>query len=203
MPTSEQTSKLTAALCKAQGMMRPAVFDKINPHFKNKYASLASIFDSVRLPFATAGLSFTQSLERFHDDGGSFPCLVTRLHFEEEWISSVYPLPNGGVKPQDFGSALTYARRYSLSALCGIAADEDDDASAASKPTVAVPTITEAQAEELLAAIDNNGVPGDLFKTKWLDSLGITSVHQLPANEYAGAIKACKDWGAKQRKAKP
>jgi len=59
--------------------------------------------------------------------------LHTRLlHTSGQWIASEHPLPMSG-RPQEIGSALTYARRYSLSALIGIAADEDDDANAAEK----------------------------------------------------------------------
>ncbi len=121
---SDQTNDLAKALSKAQGEMKAAVYNKINPHFKNKYADMAAVIDAIRKPFADNGLAWTQAIER--NELGMF--LVTRLHFGEQWISSNHPLPNGGVTPQAFGSALTYARRYSLSALCGIAADEDDDA---------------------------------------------------------------------------
>jgi hypothetical protein len=71
------------------------------------------------------GLAFVQTIS----DG----VLHTRLlHTSGQWIASEHPLPMSG-KPQEIGSALTYARRYSLSALLGIAADEDDDANAASR----------------------------------------------------------------------
>ncbi len=130
---SDQTQDLTKALAKAQGEMKAAVYNKINPHFKNKYADMAAVIDAIRKPFADNGLAWTQAIERT-ELGTS---LITRLHFGEQWISSNHPLPNGGVTPQAFGSALTYARRYSLSALCGIAADEDDDAEEATKATKA------------------------------------------------------------------
>jgi ERF superfamily len=126
---SEFTGDLTKALSKAQGEMKAATFNKVNPHFKNKYADLAAIIDAIRKPLADNGLAWTQSMER--TELGLF--LVTRLHLGEQWISSNHPLPNGGVTPQAFGSALTYARRYSLSAICGMAADEDEDAEEASK----------------------------------------------------------------------
>jgi hypothetical protein len=125
MKTSEQISELAAALAKAQGMMENAVMNRINPHFKSKYADLAAIFDAARKPLSANGLAIVQTI------GDSV--LHTRLlHTSGQWIASEHPLPMSG-RPQEIGSALTYARRYSLSALIGIAADEDDDATGAEK----------------------------------------------------------------------
>lgn len=127
MMQSEQIDKLTEALAKAQGTIKNATLNKINPHFKSKYADLAAIFDAVRKPLADNGLVVTQTTEI--REGGFI--LVTMLaHASGQWIHSEYPLPMAG-KPQELGSALTYARRYSLSAIAGVAADEDDDANAA------------------------------------------------------------------------
>ena len=125
MKTSEQISELAAALAAAQGAMQNAVMNRINPHFKSKYADLAAIFDAARKPLSTNGLAIVQTI----GDG----VLHTRLlHTSGQWIASEHPLPMSG-RPQEIGSALTYARRYSLSALIGIAADEDDDANAANR----------------------------------------------------------------------
>jgi hypothetical protein len=124
---TENTSDIAAALAKAQGAMVAAKFDKTNPHFKNKYASLAAVIDAVRKPLADNGLSYTQTTET---RPGGFVLVTTLRHASGQWISSEYPLPVGA-KPQELGSALTYARRYSLSAIACIAADEDDDAEGA------------------------------------------------------------------------
>ena len=125
MKTSEQISELAAALAAAQGMMENAVMNRVNPHFKSKYADLAAIFDAARKPLSANGLAIVQTI----GDG----VLHTRLlHASGQWIASEHPLPMSG-RPQEIGSALTYARRYSLSALIGIAADEDDDATGAEK----------------------------------------------------------------------
>jgi hypothetical protein len=122
---SENTADLATALAKAQGQMENAEKDKENPHFKSKYASLAAVLDAIRKPFAENGLSHTQVME-CRESG---LVLVTTLRHGGQWIASEYPLPMG-VRPQEFGSALTYARRYSLSAIAGVTADEDDDANA-------------------------------------------------------------------------
>lgn len=124
---SEQIDKLTEALAKAQGTIKNAVLNKVNPHFRSKYADLAAIFDAVRKPLADNGLIVTQTTEIRE---GGFVLVTMLAHSSGQWIRSEYPLPSTG-KPQEIGSALTYARRYSLSAIAGIAADEDDDANAA------------------------------------------------------------------------
>lgn len=121
---SEQTNDLSAALAKAQAVMKPAIINRVNPHFKNKYADLAAVLEAIRKPLADNGLSVTQTTA-FKD--GAFVLETTLRHASGQWVSSQYPLPASG-KPQEVGSALTYARRYSLSAMLCIAADEDDDA---------------------------------------------------------------------------
>jgi hypothetical protein len=124
---SDNTADLSAALAKAQSTMKAATFNKVNPHFKNKYADLSAVLEAIRKPLADNGLSVTQTTEV--RDGGGFVLVTTLRHASGQWIASEYPLPVG--KPQEMGSALTYARRYSLSAIACIAADEDDDAEGA------------------------------------------------------------------------
>lgn len=129
MPQSDNIDALTRALAKAQAVMKAAPLNKTNPHFKNKYADLASVIEAIRKPLADNGIAVTQTTE-LRD--GAF-CLVTRLaHSSGQWLAGEYLLP-ANVSPQQLGSALTYARRYSLSAIACIAADEDDDAEGARK----------------------------------------------------------------------
>lgn len=140
MRSSEQIDQLATALAKAQGIMANAVINKVNPHFKSKYADLAAIREAVMQPLAQNGIAIVQLVGS--DENGAF--LTTRLvHASGQWIESIHPLPTTA-KPQEFGSALTYARRYSLAAICGISAEEDDDANNASEPmqTVRAPSPT-------------------------------------------------------------
>lgn len=130
MRSSENLNELATALAKAQGKMSNATLNKQNTHFKNKYADLAAIRDAVTLPLASEGIAVMQTIGS--DEGGSF--LTTRMiHTSGQWVESVHPLP-ASAKPQEFGSALTYARRYSLAAICGISAEEDDDGGATVEP---------------------------------------------------------------------
>lgn len=129
MPQSENINELAKALATAQSAMKVAPFNKTNPHFKNKYADLTAVIDAVRKPLNDNCIAFTQTTE-LRD--GAF-CLVTRLlHSSGQWLSGEYILP-ANVSPQQLGSALTYAKRYSLAAIVGISSDEDDDAEGARK----------------------------------------------------------------------
>lgn len=132
MKTSEQINELATALASAQAEMKNATLNKINPHFKSKYADLAGIRDTVTPALTKHGLAIVQGTDTVE----SGIVVVTRLlHKSGQWMESRFPIAYD--KPQTMGSAYTYARRYSLSAMCAISADEDDDANAANEKPVA------------------------------------------------------------------
>jgi hypothetical protein len=129
MKTSEQINEIAGALAKAQSAMRNAPLNKINPHFRSKYADLAGIRDATTPALAANGIALVQTLDT--TEAGSV--VLTRLvHTSGQWIESACAIPTVP-DMQKLGSAITYARRYSLSAICGIAADEDDDGNAAAE----------------------------------------------------------------------
>lgn len=131
MKTSESIAKLADALAKAQGAMEPAAKDSLNPHFKSRYADFASVTDALRKPLAENGLSYVQGV----GIDGDLVTLTTRLlHVSGEWVESTCGVRPQQAGPQAVGSAISYLRRYSLSALVGLASEEDDDANAASAP---------------------------------------------------------------------
>jgi hypothetical protein len=123
---------LPAALLKAQGAIQPARKDSVNPHFKSKYADLASVWDACRDALQEAGLVVVQ----LPVEGEPGRCtLVTRLfHTSGEYIESTASVKLTKDDPQGYGSALTYLRRYMLMAFLGITPD-DDDGNAASRPS--------------------------------------------------------------------
>ena len=130
MTTSEQINEIAAALAKAQASMKNAALNKVNPHFKSRYADLAGIRDAVVPALSANGIAVAQTMTA--TDSGQCLVVTRLLHASGQWIESMCPIP---LVPdmQKMGSAITYARRYSLSAICGISADEDDDANAASQ----------------------------------------------------------------------
>ena len=127
---SETIGKLAEALAKAQGSMSAAAMDGNNPHFRSRYATLTSVWDACRKPLTDNGLSVVQA---FRVDDNGLLLLVTKLcHTSGEWMVSEYPITPVKNDPQGLGSAVTYARRYTLSSIVGVVADDDDDGNAAS-----------------------------------------------------------------------
>ncbi len=131
MKTSEQTDKIDAALAAAQAEMANPAQDAKNDHFRNKYATLASVRNAVIPVLAKHGISCTQELVSIDNKVGC----ATRLAHAGQWIEfEPLMLPAGKNDAQGFGSACTYARRYSLQAVAGVFGDADDDGNAASQP---------------------------------------------------------------------
>ena len=147
---SEQVNELAAALSKAQGQFDHAKKDVKNEFFKSRYADLASVIDAAKKPLSDNGLSVVQSVD-FNESGDSYLETIL-LHSSGQWINSRYLIKPMKSDPQAFGSAMTYARRYSFSAITGIAADDDDgnaasqgkpEAKKETKPAEPQPTIEE------------------------------------------------------------
>lgn len=133
MKTSEQINELATALAAVQGAMEPARMNAINPFLKNKYADLNSVIDSIKHLLAENGLSYVQMPNTPPIEYGPAIGLTTRLmHSSGQWIEETYTMPmpseeRGKSMMQVAGSAISYARRYALSAMLGIVADEDSD----------------------------------------------------------------------------
>jgi hypothetical protein len=176
MNQSEQVDQLNTALATAQGQMQSAKFNRQNPHFRSKYADLASIWDAIREPLTKNALSVTQTT---HLSDGAFTLTTVLRHASGQWVSSEYPLPTNA-KPQEYGAALTYARRYSLSAIVGIAADEDDDAESIKEAPVKIserakPVPPSKAAEALVGMVTmSHGGPGTETKVTATLSDGTT-----------------------------
>jgi len=126
---SEQIDQIVPALIKAKGEFKAAVKDSTNPHFKSKYVALDGVIDAVGSAFQNNDIFCAQQTDVV--DGRIV--LYTRfLHVSGQWIGGAYPVHPVKNDPQGEGSALTYARRYALMALAGIA-PEDDDGNAATE----------------------------------------------------------------------
>ena len=123
--------ELYAALAKAQSQIDGAKKDSTNPHFRSKYADLASVWDACREALTSNGLAVVQ----FGAVSEAGAVLVTRLtHSSGEAIEGSIPLLNGKGDMQGLGSALTYARRYGLAAMVGVCPEDDDGNAASAKP---------------------------------------------------------------------
>lgn len=126
MEKSQSVKEIGKALSLFQTKMEKIKKDSLNPFFGKKYASLSTILESIQLPLAECNLIFSQI-----PDGD---CLTTILihHESGEYLQACYAIHPAKVDPQGIGSAITYARRYALSAILGLNVDEDDDGNASS-----------------------------------------------------------------------
>jgi hypothetical protein len=123
MQRSEQIEALTAALAKAQAEIEGATKSSENPHFRNRYADLGAVWEAIRAPLTKHGLSVVQ-FPRACEMGVEVE--TTLLHTSGQFMSDTLALPVLKRDAQGFGSAITYARRYSLMAVAGIAPVDDD-----------------------------------------------------------------------------
>lgn len=139
MNKSESITELAKALSDFQGKVTAVKKDATNPFFKSHYATLDAIWDTIRKPLSDNGLAVAQTISEYSDPAELETIL---MHSSGEWISGSMKLKPAKDDPQSMGSALSYARRYSLSAILGIVADEDDDANAASQTKLSKPSQT-------------------------------------------------------------
>lgn len=128
---SRAIGALSAALAKAQGEIQGASKDKTNPHFKSAYADLASIWEACRDALSKNGLAVLQPVSA---SGASVTVATMLSHSSGEWVCGELTMTATQNTPQGIGSCITYARRYALASMVGVA-PEDDDANEASKPT--------------------------------------------------------------------
>lgn len=126
---SETIGQIAKALAAAQREIGVAVKDATNPHFRSKYADLQAIDEACRPALTKHGIAIAQSPG--YADG--FVFVTTRLMHGEtgEWIESTLHIAPGKHDAQGIGSAITYARRFGLSALAAVPAGVDDDGEAA------------------------------------------------------------------------
>ena len=125
MPAKKTHETLASALAAAQGDMSNASKNAKNPHFKSTYADLASLRDAVIPVLAAHGIACVQLC----DGDGQSVSVTTRLLFGAEAMDcGRLTIPIGGARnpAQAVGAAITYARRYQLGAVAGVAAEDDD-----------------------------------------------------------------------------
>jgi hypothetical protein len=192
MNLEHTTAGLNKALAQAQSEVENATKGSINPHFKNRYADLAEVLNTVRPVFASHGLSIVQSTSY---DGSLVSVTTTILHAEGGYISSTASCVPAKADAQGVGASTTYLRRYALAAMTGIA-QEDDDGQSASHTRTAAPASKE-DISSLKTRMEGLGVDEEAF----LKYLAVKSLSELtkPAVAKANAsldAKAKKVGGA-------
>jgi len=153
---------IAAAFVKAQRAFGPALKTSTNPHFKSKYADLANCVEAVVDALNANGIALMQ--RTFECKDGVMVETVFVHESGEVMECGMLHVPAGKQDPQGYGSALTYARRYSLLAATGLA-PEDDDGNHASRRTEIKSTVNENQILDLMAAMDETTTLEELQKT--------------------------------------
>ncbi len=183
MKCSEATNEISAALAKAQGIINNPAKKAENPHFKSSYADLSAGINAIREGLSVNGLAIVQATRVEAD----VLMLDTRLsHASGQWIEAEFPVCKFPSPPQVTGSALTYARRYSLFGMVGIAG-EDDDGNAAKDAKVETPRLallTPEQADAIQSALDQ--LPEDVEKG-FLKHMKVGFVSAIPASQFGYA----------------
>jgi len=180
---SEQINELAAALARAQGNFEAVQRTATNPHLKNNYATLDDVIAAIRKPLSNEALAYTQLVGQEND---AITLTTLLMHESGQYIETsvvVTPLSgNRGVNEmQTLGAALTYMKRYQLSALLGVNTDSDDDGNSTRKPqeqrkqprpatTPPDPAVQELQAE---ADAENEAAQGGQLKTAEFGALEI------------------------------
>ena len=181
---------IAAAFVKAKRAFGPALKDKTNPAFRSKYADLGACIDAVEDALLSNGIAFIQ--ETFEDVAGVTVETVL-LHESGETIRcGKLHVPAAKQDPQGYGSALTYARRYSLCAACGIA-PEDDDGNAASKPRSVEPAqdmSPKARAQRITAGCNSGDAKGAAEHLSTLPAPELESIWSLLADDTQDKLTA-------------
>lgn len=203
------TPTLAQALVAAQADMPALQRDKINPAFRSKYLSLEALLAEVLPVLNRHGLavsqwpSFTAS-----PDGTEFVSTLETMLVHgpsgETWKGSMLLLPSKR-DAQGQGAAITYAKRYALTALCGLSADEDDDGNTASAQrgrtaasSAAAPVISDTQRRRLRAIQQESGVSDATLKQMVKQIAGVDSSTQIPRDKYEALVSAVQAEKAKE-----
>lgn len=152
-------NKIASALVKAQKEFGPALKTSSNPHFRSRYADLSACVEAVVDGLNNNGIFLTQPTHMCED--GVVVETIFIHESGEQWSAGKLHVPASKQDAQGYGSALTYARRYSLMAACGIAPEEDDGnaASKPRKPEVKAEPKPEPKAEKPPAQIEGKDEP--------------------------------------------
>lgn len=161
MNRSESIADLAGALAKAQAKIEGAVKGNMNA-FRSRYADLGAVWDAIREPLTSAGIAVLQQLSTSEN---RVCCTTILTHSSGQWIEfEPFAVPTTKQDAQGFGSAATYARRYSLMAAVGIAPIDDDGEAAVGRS--APPA--KVDASDVLEAAQKAAKRGaDAFRKHW------------------------------------
>lgn len=185
MNKSESIKNIASALAKFQAEVINPKNTQNNPFYNSKYAPLQDVLNLVRPLLSKYGLSVIQHPS---GDGVNISISTMLLHESGEWIEfEPLVLKADKATPQGAGSAITYGRRYALSAVLGIASEDDDDANAyesVPKKQETPRTLSDAQIKRLYAIASSAGISNDQVKAAIRKDYKKDSATELTKQEY-------------------
>lgn len=158
MQKSENIAAIASALAEAQAEIENVTKDASNPAFRSQYATLAAVLDVCRPVMARHGIAIIQTPG---NDGDAVTLTTTLAHKSGEWMETTVGVVPGKRDAQGIGSAVTYLRRYSLAAMCGVA-QEDDDGNAASANATAPSRPSPQSTQPASRPAQNNAAQGNV-----------------------------------------
>lgn len=185
MRKSESIKNIALALSKFQSEVENPKNTADNPYYKSKYAPLQDVLNTVRPLLSKHGLSIVQSPS---GDGERISIHTMLIHESGEWIEfDPLVLKAEKITPQGAGSAITYGRRYSLSAVLGISSEDDDDANSFEKTqqnSGQKKQLTEKQVKRLYAIANSAGFSTADVKKVLMKDYKKTQATDLTKEEY-------------------
>lgn len=168
MDKSEYINELAKALSQAQRELKNAVRDADNPFFKSRYATLSSVWDACRDSLSKYGLSVSQGTDM------NFNLITLLMHESGQWIKTVLALPLTKKDIQALGSEITYARRYALAAIIGVAVDDDDGNQAVKPQEVSRPVVQNFAPKKITEPKKDNSLPSEVMSNPAAGSFQIS-----------------------------
>jgi hypothetical protein len=203
--SSEDLRELFKALAKAQSDMAVAYKENSNPFYKSKYADFASIIKASRKHLSSNGLCVIQRTMIAEDKSMILSTVLG--HLSGQWIESLIKINPVKSDIQSLGSYITYLKRYSYSAIVGVATDDDDGESASVNHGVTAPrpprqntTIT-CVSEDQLEQLEFELSREDDLRKDILSAMKISSIKQMPKKRFMGAIQRIREIKSRKRNA--
>lgn len=191
---SESVQELAKALATANQSVKNPKKNANNPHFKNDYATLDSVIESYKNVYLDNGISV---LENPVSQDGKIGVSITLLHSSGQFMThDPFLLPPGKETAQGYGSSITYARRYALSAVMNIAADDDDDGNQAGEKQPAQQTqpITQKQVGDIKTKAMQFAEMRSQDANKAYEALNISDVTKLSKQDAEQCINKLDAW---------
>lgn len=202
MNKSESIAKISKALAQFQGEVKNPANTETNPFFNSKYAPLSDILNLIRPLLSKYGLSVLQSPS---GDGQNVTITTLITHESGEWIESdPLTLKADKANAQGAGSAITYARRYAISAMLGISSEDDNDGNITPENTHKPESekngdgATEAQLKKLYAMAKDKNISPEEMKKIIYEYYGKESSKELSKKEASDLIKRITEFTVEQ-----